>query len=408
LNEFQKLMRRWAKLGPYNAGHVMRVTGVADVERWRAAVEPVLREITQDETAEFSITTSVLELDRKIEEELNRPFSPAECPLRFFLIANGDADYFLGVIFDHWFADSASMRLLMERFFLSYQNRETRLPIEMASAETSAIFGGNKNKAGGFAALRACLRSYFRHRRAYRVRLQNPLDFRAEFFSLQFPEGAIDRVREAAKKCGTTVNDFFLAAAAQVLGAYTAAARLHARRNRVGLATVVDLRPFAPGKLDKVFGFFLSYFTVVLQSPERRPLATLAKEIAHETSSLKSKAHPIRFILGLRIARKIWDTFREPRRQAQLFSKMLPLLAGISNVNLTGAWMDEDKVVETGPRVIDYLRVSPVGPLLPFVFTLTTIRGRLSLCVAYRTTAFTRAQAQHIAHDFATLLLDIE
>jgi hypothetical protein len=87
---------------------------------------------------------------------------------------------------------------------------------------------------------------------------------------------------------------------------------------------------------------------------------------------------------------------------------MLPLLAGISNVNLTSSWMDQANLGSSEPRVLDYLRVSPVGPLLPFVFTLTTIRSRLSLCVSYRTTAFTRAQAQRIAHDFTTLLLDIE
>jgi hypothetical protein len=57
--------------------------------------------------------------------------------------------------------------------------------------------------------------------------------------------------------------------------------------------------------------------------------------------------------------------------------------------------------------VIDYLRISPVGPLLPLVFTPSTMGNRLSLGVTYRTTAFSRADAEQIAKDFAAVLLKI-
>jgi hypothetical protein len=186
-------------------------------------------------------------------------------------------------------------------------------------------------------------------------------------------------------------------------------ARSQGKRDRIGLATAVDLRAFAESRLDEVFGFFLSYFTLVLPSPETQSLAHLSRAIADQTSTLKAKGQPARFILGLRIARIVWDMFRKPRRKAQLFPKMLPLLAGISNVNLTGSWMDQGNLsVTNGPQVIDYLRVSPVGPLLPLVFTLTTIGDRLSLCVTYRTTAFSPAEAQQLAHEFSTQLLNVE
>jgi hypothetical protein len=58
--------------------------------------------------------------------------------------------------------------------------------------------------------------------------------------------------------------------------------------------------------------------------------------------------------------------------------------------------------------VLDYLRISPAGPLSPLVFTLTTIGRRLSLCVTYRTTAFRDDRTREIVDDFVRRLETIE
>src|SRR5205085_8632261 len=96
----------------------------------------------------------------------------------------------------------------------------------------------------------SCLRSYFRHRRAHRIHLRDPLDFGTGFFSTRFPDGAIDHTRLFAKKHGATVNDTFLAAASQVLGKFIAEERNsdlfpRAKRDRVAIATAVDLKPLS-------------------------------------------------------------------------------------------------------------------------------------------------------------------
>ena len=54
--------------------------------------------------------------------------------------------------------------------------------------------------------------------------------------------------------------------------------------------------------------------------------------------------------------------------------------------------------------MLDYLRISPTGPLIPLVFTLTTIRGRLSLCVTWRTTSFHEDKLAAIVDDFTARL----
>jgi len=76
-------------------------------------------------------------------------------------------------------------------------------------------------------------------------------------------------------------------------------------------------------------------------------------------------------------------------------------------LEVSSKFMTRDRSVDLGKKpemptredkaVLDYFRVSPVGPLLPLVFTLTTICHRLSLCVTYRTTAFSQKQAERIA-----------
>jgi NRPS condensation-like uncharacterized protein len=397
MNDFQQLMRQWTSLAPYNAGHVMRVSGAPDVERWRAALTAVLKTLGLTEPVLIELST-VAPPDQKIIEELNRPFLPGTLPLRAFVTVDQQDSHLVGVIYDHWFADSPSLRAFMQRVFAHYSgNSENFSPLRVA--------GDNDLEHSGFRfpALVSCVRDYLRHRRACQIHLRDPLDFGAGFFSIHFPDGAIDHIRSFAKKHGATVNDVFLATASQALGKFTAEQRKsepdpRAKRDRVAIATAVDLRPLSDRNRDDLFGFFVGYFTVVHDRPEMRPLPELVAATARETSASKSAARALEFTWGLRIARWIWDWSSRPRFKAQLFQKGLPFLAGISNVNLTGSWADQGKLPPCGrAMVLDYFRVSPVGPLVPLVFTFTTIRNRLSLCVTYRTTAFSQNQARRIA-----------
>jgi NRPS condensation-like uncharacterized protein len=400
-------MRQWTALAPYNAGHIMRVSGAPDLERWRAAFTTVLKTLGLTEPILMELST--LALDQKIIQELNCPFVPGTLPLRAFIMADQRDSYLIGVIYDHWFADSPSLRALMQRVFVHYSGDGGNLPpLRVAGDDEDAL----EHSRFGFRALISCLRDYLRHRRACRIHLRDPLDFDAGFFSIHFPDGAIDRIRAYAKKYEATVNDVFLATASQALGKLTAEQRKsepspRAKRDRVALATAVDLKPRSARNPDD-FGFFVGYFTVVHDRPEMQPLPQLVAATARETSASKSAARALEFTWGLRIARWIWNWSSRPRFKAQFFQKGLPFLAGISNVNLTGSWADQEKMPATGQAVVlDYFRVSPVGPLVPLVFTFTTIRDRLSLCVTYRTTAFSQNQAEQIATELTERLQNL-
>ena len=399
VNDFQQLMRQWTTLTPYNAGHIMRVSGAPDIERWRAAFSVVLETLGIREP--LPIDSSTFSLDQKIVEELNRPFVPATLPLRSFILEDQRDSHLLGVIYDHWFADSPSLRAFMRRVFVHYAGTNENLPpLRLEDHD------GLRPSGFGFPALASAVRNYLRHRRAYRIHLRDPLDFATGFLSARFPEGAIDHIRMFAKKSGATVNDVFLAASAQVLGNFTVEQQRsepfpRPERDRIAIASAVDLNPRSVEDIDSVFRFSVGYFTIVYGRPETRSLPDLVAATARETSGSKRAAYALEFTWSLRIARWVWDHSSRPQFKAQLFHKALPFLAGISNVNLTGSWADQGRIAPAGqPTVLDYLRVSPVGPLVPLVFTLTTIRDRLSLCVSYRTTAFSQNRAERIAANF--------
>jgi hypothetical protein len=121
-------------------------------------------------------------------------------------------------------------------------------------------------------------------------------------------------------------------------------------------------------------------------------------DVAAETRHIKKSSATVKAFWALVMARFSYDLYDSPRFLASLLHKTVPVVAGISNVNMTGSWVDppassDERTDERAngrpiPQILDYLRISPTGPLIPLVFTLTTIRGRLSLCVTYRTQAF--------------------
>lgn len=400
-------MRKWTSLAPYNAGHVMRVSGAPDLDRWRRALTAVIRSLGYTQTVPIELST--IALDQKIIEELNRPFAPEILPLRTFILADQSDSHLLGLIYDHWFADSPSLRAFMQRVFMQYVLGRDDLPALRLAHDDKL-----DQPRFELPALISCVRDYLRHRRAYRIHLHDPLDFRPGFLSTRLPTGAIDHIRAFAKKCSATVNDVFLATASQVLGKFTTEQRRSEsspsrKRDRVALATAVDLKTFSNRKLDNVFGFFVGYFTILYDRPETQSLSELVAATARETSASKTAARALEFTWSLRLASWIWDRSSRPRFRAQLFRKGLPFLAGISNVNLTDTWADQQRMAAGDPpTVLDYFRVSPVGPLVPLVFTLTTIRDRLSLCVTYRTTAFSQKQAEQLAGELMERLQRLE
>jgi len=436
LNAFQLLMRRWSTLHPYNAGQVMAVSGRPDLERWKQAAQGVLAEMglgpaafeAGDRYARFTtpedvpVEESTADLTAFFNEELNRPFVAGDVPIRFrvlpaaALTGDDDGSHYFAAVYDHWIADSRAMRELMHRIFERYQaggsgDGATLPPLTMEAPSFRSLFRKHVGRLVRCMALCQSAKNIWRHRRACRINIPNPLDFHSQLFIRQLPEGLIERVHEFAKTRGASVNDVFITVLAQTMGVYTQDRRyrrrrrgFHFSRRDVGVGTIVDIRDAANATLDRVFNLYLSSYTVVLRDPEKRVVDALTHEVAQETSRLKKTFATVKGFWALAMARLSWDLCRSPRNRALLLHKMVPVAAGISNVKMTGSWVDRPAGAQAAgddsAQVLDYLRISPTGPLIPLVFTLTTIGKRLSLCATYRTTAFSDEDVRALVADF--------
>jgi hypothetical protein len=419
LNSFQQLMWRWSSLCPYNVGHVVKIEGVADLARWRSAITETIRETglgipkVRGDTAEFAPVDEVAvavcsgSLDEKIEAEMNRSFAPDELPVRFFILENPDNTHWLGAFFDHWIADSKSFRGIMHLILRRYQSPAAS-PLPALKLDETTLRGHfGFWPSYNFRAVMECVRDMRYLRSAYRLPLGDPMDFHYGFHRATVRDGLIDAIRANTKKAGCTVNDIFIAAAAQALGAQTATARdsIRTARDRVSIGTAVDIRPLAQTPADGTLGLLVSYFTVAIRQPEKTALRDLCAQVASETRRAKSGNRLLHALLNFQFARFFWDISGRRSTRAQMCHRGLPVALAVSNENFTGSWIDVhlDAPGEV-PRILDYFRVPPVGPLSPVVVMPTTTGDRLSITFGWRKTAFSREQMESIAADFLRLL----
>ncbi len=421
LNSFQKLMRCWTTLAPYNALQAIKISGIATRELWQTAADetlkiligqkriPPLPPLEPIEVADDG--TSCIEI---IVHQMNRPFREGECPIRLCLVPDG-ASYHLIMVYDHWLADSWSIRELMRCIY--GQARDHSFTTELASVKAP------ERRSRWLESGRQCLLQYLRHRRAARLNFADPLDFGTGMVMQVLGADLIVRLKAAAKIRGVSVHDIFVTVIAQLMGGLSQKGRYgrrrfgHAPRDRVAIGSIVDIRKLLinPPSLqpvgrsssgetlyDRHFGVSLGFTTTMTRRPESMATDELLRLVHSEHAAQKRRLSPVASLAALEVTRFFWNLYREKRHHAIFFSKNLPLQAGISNVNLTDQWMCR---TDSGDfRILDYFRVSPVGPLLPLVWATTTFKDRLTVCLTYRQTAIAVQQATLLLRDFADML----
>ncbi|MFL6513396.1 MAG: hypothetical protein ACJ8M1_00055 [Chthoniobacterales bacterium] len=371
-------MKEWAKLAPYNFVHAMRVPRAADLPRWQQAIETATAGLPFGRIPPTDLAT---DLDSHLEAELHRPFSSYDAPFRFFVVSTPSESHWFGATVDHWAADDFSIRRLLHRIYTVYcgkslQSPELRLELE------------------SFARRRRFWREWSRFfrqvillRRACRTPVADPMNFTVRTLRHALPEQALERGREFAKQCGGTLHDLFLA------GVMQAFACAHdspgTKRDAVAITSAMDMRQFVSESNRAGFGLFLSYFIVVEKRPRDISLERLVTRIAHTTRRIKGRP----WIDSAGPALVLWRMSRSDRAKATFFLRGAPTVAGVSNVNLTGTWIDRSEL-------IDYRRIGPAGPVVPMVLMITTFRGRVFIESTFRTSAFSTAQAEERIGDF--------
>ncbi|MEI7766477.1 MAG: hypothetical protein WCJ97_03465 [Phycisphaerae bacterium] len=432
LNDFQSLMRRWNTLHPYSAGQVMQISGPCLLPRWQQAITEIMSEtglgipsVTPDGKTVFFAPVKqydISECDDWLVESnrlLNIPFRSTEPCVRFFVCLGSDDSHYLGAIYDHWIADSYSMRLLMARVFAHYRRgeKDPSLPVlQLDHHQFWDIYARNLRWPRWIHSYSQGLKNMFRNRYNYRLHQEQPLNFHSTMLHRQLPDGLINRVHKFAKAQGASVNDAFVAALARAMGRLTASRRYTKRsrpwrrpRAAVGIGTIADIRKLSTEPMEHIFGLHLASFNHILNRPEATPITEVLRQTLAHSERVRTQNLTIKGASALALARRWWDRYSKPVHKAQILYKVVPTIGGLSNVNMTGSWVDPKQQDPTGPRVLDYLRISPTGPLLPLVFTLTTIGPRLSLCVTWRDTVlnngvYSEADLRHVVDDFVVEL----
>ena len=260
LNVCQRLLRQWDALHPYNAAHVMRLSGRPDPEaleaHWRSTLAELGLGALSTRRGQFRWTpidggeprivrrlAAGTSLDRFLSAELGARFDhDRELPFRAFVLEEA-GHYWAGVVYHHWVADSVSIRVLVREWFLRTFDpaQARRVPLKIATRGYWQSFGPGRRHWSLLGGIREMGRWLGKLRTARRLSANDVRDLRTHVTVHPTPEGLIGAVASQARRRGVTVNDVFLCVLAEVCDGFV---RAHGttRGRDLALGTIVDLR----------------------------------------------------------------------------------------------------------------------------------------------------------------------
>ena len=417
LNLFQVAMLRWRELHPYNAVHVVRVAKPLDGTALQQAIDGVLAEsgltgLTLDaghrryEWAGGPARSPVgavpiapgadpaRAVDAEIERQLNARFprDGAIDAFRFFAFDYGGT-FDLGLSYDHFIAagDSivALLKTIVERYAGAVGGRGAapRAPaIDRYPPTYGHLF--RRQLAAvilGFRRVPAIADSF---RRAFRPRYPHGGGTYNAFTHVRIEPAGVEALRRTAKAWGVTVNDLVLALLLQALAPLTEARRAEPRRNRLAVASIVNIRGDCGEAARGAFGQFLSSFLVAHPVPAGVGLEALARDVRADTSRIKREKLYLQTLLAMGGSGMFWR-WLSPRRRAHFHGKAYPVWAGTSALNVDALWRASAGAAGVRDGAPAYVRAIPTGPLAPMAVAVTTAGGAIVLGISYRPAAFT-------------------
>ncbi|MDP9173726.1 MAG: hypothetical protein M3O30_07655 [Planctomycetota bacterium] len=415
LNLFQRLVRQWETLHPYNGAQVLKIRGQVDLDLARAAWHDAMEVLglgrvclSGDSYRYQCLNGDAIHhtvrlcppgtvLDEWISGEMNRRFDELDAvPFRPFVIQE-DGHFWLGLVYQHWVADSSSIRLLMHEWFARQ--------FDPAAASTQRV----RTRAGGYLALfgphlsgwhtgeafLSALRWQSQFRRARRIEDGEVFrDLSVRFARFPTEVGMIDGLVAAARTNDCTVNDLFLAAIAQACDQHIPAPRRY-RRQDLAIATIVDLRSKSPTPLNNVFDLLLGFTSVCCRPEQMKDWKTLLHAVSLQTRRQKATGAPqsswLRMLGALAAGRLLAQ-----ERVTEFYRKRVSLAGANSNVNLNRCWASR----YNPDPLMEYVRVAPTGPMTPLVFTTTTLGHGLSIGLTYRNAIVSEERVRGLATVF--------
>lgn len=391
---FGTLMKQWETLAPYNAAQVMTLVGEHGIEH---DIQHVAHSFDQAIASmgvpwlRASAVVSSVNLNTHLSGEMNRAFAETDPPLRPFVCGNH-----VGLVYRHWPLDSVCVRLIMRRWFEALHSLKQDWP-PVIEANSQALPGVLSLL---FTSPKRWLEEVIDIRRQRSVR-RLPADLLSTlpiaFISTDLPRGTVTSLVQKSRLRGHTLNDLFLAAAAVVCADLFPPDS--SKRTGLSLGTIVDTRDLKnPGDNPQAqFGLSLAFTQTRFAHSSLNSMSGALEEL----SKNKNESRPTLRDSDLRLAAILRWTRRFDRPTlCEFYRKRAGSSGGISNVNLNRDW----HAPHFPSLMSGYLRVSPLGPALPLVFSPTTLGDGLNIGMTYRTNLLS-AESAHVALDrFASLL----
>jgi hypothetical protein len=421
LNMFQRLVRSWEAVHPYNAAQVLKLSGQPDpaaiTGAWHRSLAAVglgrVRangacfgyEILNGEADRYPVRTLPpgTSLEFHLSNALNQPFDNVdEPPLRPFLIPL-DGAFYLGLTYRHWIADSASIRLLMREWCARLLDPKLAAPNPPRIAQQGYwdLYGSRRGQLRIDQAVLSLFRSHMRFRTVQKVHMLGAGDFPVRVSIRELPFAAINALRLAARRRGATVGDALQAALAIACHRQVPLQRRPDRRD-IAIGNIVDLRSHADCDLSNTFGFYLGFTHVACRRQDMNDFDRVIQSVSQQNNARRRDGVAQHSVAAL-IAGLVAERLGKPRNVYRLYRKEIPMAAGLSNVNLDGSW--PERLCPT--PLLQYIRVSPTGPMAPLVLTTTTLRSHMQMAITYRSGLLSEEDADRVGKTVVALVTGI-
>jgi hypothetical protein len=419
-NGLQEMMLRWEQQQPVNAAQVAWLKNTFRPSEIEAAIARVLQRLLHSGAGRrpgakpageelFAFRHTVLPgdwrvpLQSAVTDELNTPYRRGESPFRISLFDVPRQGQFLMLAYRHLVADARSIALLLHEII-----HQTADPAG-GPPEYAASIGATSLREMFPAAYRwsripsvawNSTSEVWKSRRCRKLPCADHNDLRMEFRVHQhsLPLTALQRL---SRELRVTFNDLLLASVLEWF------AREYppqgSRRRELAAATLVDLSGRAAVPQPFAFGQYLSQFVVRAAVTAEMPFEAIVRLVARQAATGKEVAPLLRNARSFEFLAREWDLLPAVRRPAHL-PWALPVLAGVSNVNLRGVVGLEGEALP----VRNYFRATCTTSLLPMMLGITTVRDSCSLTSTHRPAIFTARQMDNLAAHIGERLFGAE
>jgi hypothetical protein len=413
LNVFARAMLAWNDLHPYNAVHVLRFSGTADLPRLRAVLTQRLnrhglsslqidrRRGTylyggQPQPVAVKVLSTpggdpLAVLADETTRQLNLPFESAAtfCPFRFFLINQQDG-FLLGTAYFHPIADAQSVSLLLRELAEDYGTGRmpgTEDALECHPPRHDRLGAScSVTTARKLLSLPSDIRTM---RRSHRTPLHDAGDLSNDVRFTRVGSRTLDHLSRVARTWGVTLHDLLLALLMQAMAPLAPERESEPRRRNLSIGTIVNTRQDHGMEAPGMFGLFLGSFVVSHPVPDGVRLQALATDVHRQTARIKRRKLYLTTSLDLRVAGAVMSLCSTTGKK-RFYHKHHPLWGGITNMNMNRLWPQGDN------RPLDYLRAVSTGPVTPLVLSVTTFDDHMSLGLSYRPAVYDAPQMDRL------------